>query len=93
MPERSLRRILDELHESLENAGDIDEAGRQALRGAADEIREALDAEPAARGGEGEVNRSVSDRLSAALEQFEESHPTLTETVRRLVDQLSDMGI
>jgi len=33
------------------------------------------------------------DRLSEAMEQFEESHPSLTEAVGRLAAALSNLGI
>ena len=85
MPERALRKILEDLHRSLEETGDLDPEARDALRATANEIQEALEAE------RGET--SLSDRFSDSLTRWEGSHPKLTEVVRRLVDQLSEMGI
>jgi hypothetical protein len=92
MSERSLRGVLAELHETLEGARDLDPSSRAALREAAEEIRDALD-RAEARDERAELSEGVSSRLSEALGRFEESHPSLTEVLRRLVDQLSDLGI
>ena len=85
MPERALRKILNELHASLEDASDLDADARAALRSTADEILAAL--EGSQRDG------SLGARLSDSLERFEGGHPRLTEALRRLVDQLAEMGI
>ena len=88
MPERSLSAILDELHELLEGADDLDAEARDALRDAATEIRSAVD-----QGLDRQEESGQLAGLRARIERFETSHPTLTETLRRLVDQLSEMGI
>lgn len=77
-----LRGILGELHQVLESAEDLDDSSRDALRGAVDEIQSALDADASQLAG-----------LRERIEHFEGSHPRLTEVVRRIVDQLSEMGI
>ena len=86
MPERSLRKILDELSELLEGGEELDEEAREALREAAGEIESALESK----------DFSLESQLAALrqrLGRFESSHPRITEIVRRLVDQLSEMGI
>jgi hypothetical protein len=86
MPERSLRKILDELTELLEDPTELDEESRNALREAAGEIESALESK----------DFSLAAPLAALRQRigrFETSHPRITETVRRLVDQLSEMGI
>jgi hypothetical protein len=87
-PRSSVTEILTELHEVLEASGDLDADVRDELLAAAEEIRQALD--PA---DERELSVSLRDRLSGALENFEESHPRLTGIVGRIADALSDMGI
>jgi hypothetical protein len=84
----SLNEIIDELREVLEAPGDLDEALRAELRSAAEEILEALDPDH-----ERELSGSLRERLTNTLERFEKSHPKITETVGRLADALSDMGI
>jgi predicted nuclease with TOPRIM domain len=79
--------LVDELHRVLESADDLDDHSREALRSAASDIRISLAAEG------GEADESPLDALRERLERFEGEHPTLTEAVRRLVDQLADMGI
>ncbi len=91
MPESRLRRILAELHKGLESADDLDDGARQALRGAADQIQSALD--KGAPEADGTLGRAVSARMSKAVSRFEGLHPRLTEAVRRVVDQLAEMGI
>ena len=88
MPERSLSAVLDELHELLERADDLDVSDRDALRAAATEIRSAVD-----QGLHGEEQSGQLAGLRSRIERFETSHPTLTETLRRIIDQLSEMGI
>ena len=87
-PRSSVTEILAELHEVLEASGDLAVDVREELREAAEEIRQALDPSD-----ERELSVSLRDRLSAALENFEESHPRLTGIVGRVADALSDMGI
>lgn len=87
-PKRTLTEILNELHESLERSPELADEARDALRGAASDIREALDQDEAP---EREV--SIADQLNAALERFEGQHPKLTAVVGRVADALSDLGI
>jgi len=78
-PGPSLSEIIDELREALEDPDDLNEELRAELRGAPDHERE--------------WSGSLRDRLTDTLERFEKSHPKITETVGRLADALSDMGI
>jgi cytochrome c556 len=83
-----LGALLRELHEVLDSAHDLDEPSRDALRAAASQIQSTLDE----TSDEGPASEAL-DALRERLERFEGSHPALTEAVRRLVDQLSEMGI
>jgi len=87
-PESSLKESLDDLREALEAPDDLDEELRAELRSAAGEILEALDPDH-----ERELSGSLRERLTDTLERFEKSHPKITETIGRLADALSDMGI
>jgi hypothetical protein len=87
-PGQSPNEIINELREVLEDPEDLSEEFRVELRCAAEEILEALDPDH-----ERELSGSLRDRLTNALERFEVSHPKITETVGRLADALSDMGI
>jgi len=83
--DRDLTEVLQELHELLESAHDLGEPEREALRDAASEIDAALD-DDAGLG-------APLEALRTRIERFETEHPRLTEAVRRLIDQLADMGI
>ena len=87
-PESPLHETIDELREALEAPDDIDEELRAELRSAAEEILEALDPDH-----ERELSSSLRERLTDTLDKFQESHPKITETIGRLADALSDMGI
>ena len=88
-PRSELSEILTELHEALEASGDdLANETRAELRETADEIRRALDPTE-----ETELSVSLRERLSSALDSFEESHPRLTAAVGRVADALSDLGI
>lgn len=79
--EQRVAALVQEIHQLLESAEDLDEASKDALRSAADDIDATLEDE------------SALDALRERIERFEGEHPTLTEAVRRLVNQLSEMGI
>lgn len=87
-PGPSLSETIEELREAIEAPDDLDEELRAELRSAAEEILEALDPDH-----ERELSSSLRDRLTDTLERFEKSYPKLTETIGRLADALSDMGI
>lgn len=83
-----LSEILSELHQALEDSGDLSAEVRQELREAAEDIQRALDPED-----DSELSAPLGQRLTAALEDFEQSHPRLTGIVGRIADALSDLGI
>jgi hypothetical protein len=85
--DRQLHEALNEVHELLEDTADLQEEDRAELRSAIREIRVALDA-----GAESDAG-SIRERLKAAVERFEESHPRLTEMVGRIADSLAELGI
>ena len=86
----NLRRRLAELHAELENVDAVDAEARAALEEVMHEIRDVL-----ARSEDEERSEapSLADRLRDAGRHFEESHPTLTATLGRVVDALSALGI
>ena len=85
-----LRRRLEELHAELAHTGEVDPAARAALEAVLRDIRGLL-ARAEAEGPAGHA--SLSDRLREVGRHFEESHPTLTTTVGRVIDALAALGI
>jgi len=90
MREDDLRRRLTELHAELERTEALDGESRAALEEVMGEIRGLLARSGASRPPE---PASLAERLREASRQFEESHPTLTATLGRVVDALAALGI
>jgi hypothetical protein len=82
-----LRQTLAELHQQLREASGLAPEDLAELHAALDEIREALE-----RSGS-PPHASLRERVIAAVERFEGSHPRLVAAVNRVADQLSELGI
>ena len=85
-----LRRRLEELHAELARQGEVDPAARAALEAVLRDIRGLL-ARAEARQGAGDA--TLAERLRVAGRHFEETHPTLTATLGRVIDALAALGI
>lgn len=81
-----LTAVLEELRALLEETHDLDASTRDALHDAAAEIQVALNAEE-------DTVSQLSAAIRERIERFEDEHPSITEVIRRLVNQLSEMGI
>jgi hypothetical protein len=85
-----LQQTLAELHAQLDEAESLDADLADQLRAAAGDIERTLDKQQPA----GETDAaSTPEILEEAAVQFEQSHPTIAGTVRRLIDVLAQMGI
>lgn len=88
--EQRLRKLLEQLHNELEADEAVRDEPRDLLKTVMDDIQERLDRT------EDEASdwpTAFGDRLRESLEHFGESHPTVTATVGRVIDALSNMGI
>jgi len=85
-----LRRRLEELHAELARAERVDAEARAALEAVLRDIQSLLAEAP---GGARREPETLADRLREATGHFEESHPTLTATLGRVVDALAALGI
>lgn len=88
--ERHLTEALAHLHEELQAADEVDGSTREALTSIRDEI-DAVLATP--RAERDETSQPLVDALRAAVDEFEESHPTLMRVLGNLADTLTGMGI
>jgi hypothetical protein len=90
MPRNHLNEMLEALRSELEHtrSDDVDERSRELLREVIDDARvlvadESSESEP----------QTVLDRLRAATQDFEDSHPDLAAAVNRVAGALSNLGI
>lgn len=83
---QSLDETLKDLHEQLESVDDLDEDQIEMLHTALSEIKTTLDEKEVSSAG-------LAERLKEATQQFSGSHPVLTNTIGRVADLLSQMGI
>src|SRR5262245_31139577 len=102
MAEKSdlLRDTIGQLQEQLSAAGAIDPEVRRMLAEAVAEMQLTLHGldQPATEQSaptEEELgcSRSLADWMSQAARHFEASHPTLADTLSKIVDLLVQMGI
>ncbi len=84
-----LKSTVAELEDELRSLEHVDNETRAVLEQAVLDILAALHA---AAPGE-RAPQSLLDRLHDAAEEFEESHPTVTGILGRLIDGLGRMGI
>ena len=84
-----LRNTLRELEGELQALGTLDDATREQLAAAADEIAMSL------RRGKGKAvpPSTRDDSIQGRLADFEASHPQLAGVVTRLLDGLAQLGI
>ena len=84
-----LRETLEQLHQQLAAADNLDADTVERLRTTMDEVRATLEK----RQAPDEPPAGRSDWLTETAQHFEESHPTLAGTITRLVDLLGQAGI
>ena len=87
MDKQHLRTQLASLHQALADADSVGPEARELLRAVMEDIERLLEVE------EREEPEGLMDRLREAVEDFEESHPTLAEAAGRVIDALARMGI
>ena len=84
---QNLRATLEQLHAELAKTESVDERSREALESLLRDIQTLLEHSGA------RPHPSLRERLSQATRDFEESHPTLSATLGRVADALSNLGI
>jgi hypothetical protein len=90
MDEQELRKLLEQLHTEIEHTQSVDDKGRELLQDLGGDIRELL----ARSGPENmEAHPTVLKRLEDSISYLEVTHPTLTNTLSKLLESLSNAGI
>jgi hypothetical protein len=90
MDEQNLRKSLEQLHTEIENTESVDEKSRELLRDIGSDIRELL---ARSDGGNVKAEQSLFERLQESISYLEVTHPTLTNTISKLMESLSNAGI
>jgi hypothetical protein len=91
MDNKELGKLLEQLHSEIEHTESIDEKGRERLRDLATDIGDLL-----ARSDDEQVQpqaASLLERLEDSISYLEVTHPTLTQTLSRVLETLSNAGI
>lgn len=86
---QQLLETLDQLHNQLEEADNLDPESAAHLRATMVEIQQALDEQSL----EADHQETLIDRLRESARHFEETHPRLSVTLGSLVDTLGQIGI
>ena len=82
MSDERLRKVIDELHQLLEQHEQLDDTDRDALRGALRDISGSLGESEDEEGG-----------LDDVILRFRTEHPALAAGIQRLMDTLNNTGI
>jgi hypothetical protein len=90
MDNQELRKLLELLHGEIEQTKSIDDKGRELLRDLAADINELL---VRSEGGQAKAQESMLERLEDSISYLEVTHPTLTQTLSRVLETLSNAGI
>ena len=90
MEENELRKLLEKLHQEIEDADTVDDKGRELLQELQSDIRELL--ERSSRNSDKPASL-MSQRLEDSISHLELTHPTLTATLSQLLAVLSNAGI
>jgi len=90
MKNDELNECLSGIQAELKKVDRVDDASRELLEKIDQDIHRIF-------GETGEVppeqHRTLMENLKKSVDRFEESHPTLTLWMNRLIKALSDMGI
>jgi hypothetical protein len=84
------RKLLQQLHDEINNTKTIDETEVELLRDLEGDIRALLER---ARENPVEYHPSFVERLHGAVNRFEVTYPDLTTLISKLLDSLSSAGI
>lgn len=87
MDNTQLRQMLEQLHQELENVGDVDDKGRELLETLGKDIQGVLD-----RSAD-EEDLPLARSLEESITHFEVTHPTLTAFISQVMSVLSNAGI
>ncbi len=86
MPERTIRKAVEELRAEISKLPEQDSEARERLEKLILEVETGLESE-------GDEYESLIEELNGTVEKFEVEHPVATTLLSRIVQALSNMGI
>lgn len=86
MSQESLRELLAEVHERLNQTSSVDPESRDLLRTVMQDIERTLE-------GSAPSDGKHTASLESLAVQFEADHPQLADTLRQLIDSLGKGGV
>lgn len=90
MADKKFRRALERLRDELQDAENLDEETRHLLSHVDADIHQILQQEV---DDTTETHETLNDRLKKAIGRVESTNPQLTNTMRQIINTLSNMGI
>ena len=90
MDDQELQKLIESLHNEIQNTQSVDEKGRELLAHLEADIRKLLNQ---AGGASNPVHPSTLKRMQEGLDHFEVTHPTLTILLSRVLEALSNVGL
>ena len=91
--DHEIRETLTRLHDELERTHTLDEDERAMMRHLMNDIQAALRQGESATAPDANPVGQLVDRLNTAINVLEVSHPTLTSTLKKVLDTLTIAGI
>jgi len=90
MDNKKSRKLLQQLHDEINNTQTVDKKGSELLKDLDGDIRALLE-----RSGEipVQLHPSIVKRLEVAIDHFEVTHPELTTLISSVLESLSKAGI
>jgi hypothetical protein len=90
MNDRELRKLLEQLGSEIEKTETVDEKGLELLRHLETDIRALLER---SQGGHAQPHPTTLQRIEETISHLEITHPTLTITLSKILETLSNAGI
>lgn len=88
MPGKKLEQLLVELEQQIGSTHDLDDD----LKGRLEQLKTAIEMRLGEQDDTGGAKNLV-EPVRQAIDEFEDSHPTLTMTLGRIMDVLNKLGI
>ncbi len=87
MDDQELHKLIESLHDEIQNTQAVDKKGQALLAHLDSDIRKLLDQNSA------QVKPSTLRRLEEGLDRFEVTHPALTTLITKVLEALGNVGI